>query len=336
MAFLLNAALSMTASAYRAGTSLFGTHTAATDTHLSILHSPLLVLYRGSETYVSVTVLEFEKGGAGKQRRDGGVQVSLIRRGWRAGIFGWAIAKYLGAKTVKGIDVTPATEHGRPNSKSALEGGESSGSRARTAFPAKQLESYEKETRQFVQDQAKTTHELLCDGVSSISQRNVVPVATHIVRIPARANDGYFRIAFCYSDGSVSVSPDFRIFSFSLSSACPRGAALLPPTIAPELILRALSTALHAFLLGLFPIAAILEKILPRAWTRRFMRWAYNRIGGDERKDKLLEKYEMKERLGKATESFYETVPFASAGVRTSHDLAKDQEYGIGGVTYWR
>ena len=336
MSFIVSAATGIVRGLY--GT-VFGTHTATTPTHLTILHSAHLIFYQGSDTYVPLTVLK-RVHGKGKQssaRSEGGVEATLVRRGWRAGFFGWAVAKYLGAKTVKGIDVTPVTEHGRANSQSALDGA-SGGSQVkiRTSFSERKLESYEKESKRFIADYQQTQASAEEASGSNGSKEQLVPVATHFVRIPAKAQDGYFRVVLRYPDGAMAISPDFRIYSFSLSSACPRGAALFPPTIAPELVIRAVSTALYTLLLGLFPVASILQKVLPKKWSRSMMQWAYHKVGADEKAEKMMQKYQVQEKLSTAKTGVLETVPFSGAGIRTDYDLAKDEEYGRGGVTYWR
>ena len=252
---------------------------------------------------------------------------------WHLPVFGWTAGKWLGAKTIKGLEVTPATEHGRPDSKSSLEGGDSSSGKAPTAFPEKQLENYEKQVQRYIQTAEKAEDKAGLQGDTALS--SLKPVATHIVRVPAAAQDGYFRLVFKHSDGTMATSPDFRVYSVSLYSACPRGAAILPPSIIPELLLRAISTALTAILMGLFPLAALLEKILPRKMTRGFMQWAYRKSGAQEKQKELEEKYQVTQKYKQVKTGVFETVPFSSAGIRTDYDLQKDEQYGVGGVTYW-
>ena len=88
MTALLQAPLWLAKSLVSVVSSLTGTHVSATDSHLTIMHAPYLVLYRGSDTYVPVTVLKHNQEGdrkAASGRSSGQVQVVLVRRGWRAG-----------------------------------------------------------------------------------------------------------------------------------------------------------------------------------------------------------------------------------------------------------
>ncbi len=332
MSSVLNGAFSFVRFVLQQVAGIVATPVSYSANYLCILHSSYLVLYHGSDTHVPVTVLEYsqDKKKSSGSGRDAGVKVYLVRKGWRAGLLGWSAAKWLGAKTVKGLDVTPVAEHGRPDSRSTLEGASAHEGKAPTSFPDKQLEKYDKQVQDFVRKANKLDDK--SDGQLGTSVR---PLATHIVRIPAVADDGYFRLVIQHADGSIATSPDFRIYSFSLSSACPRGASILPPRIPFEMLLRIVSTALNTALLALFPVAAILNKILPNKFVRKFLAWAYRKAGVDARKQKLLERYNVDDKVQKARTGFFETVPFASAGIRTDFDVQKDEEYGVGGVTYW-
>lgn len=93
---------------------------------------------------------------------------------------------------------------------------------------------------------------------------------------------------------------------------------------------------LYTFLLGLFPIAAIAEKVLPRGSARKISLWLYRTAGIDRKADRMMQQYNVQERVANAKLSVYQTVPFGSAGIRTEYDLQRDAELGKGGMVYWR
>lgn len=326
--------------------SIAGQDSAATSDFVVLQHTPRLVVYQGSDTHVAVTLFAIQHAGQRPSALDNSsLDIQLVQRGWRAGLLGWSIAKWLGAKTVKGIDVTPTVSHhwaalGAPEAGAGSEAGASVAaagghvaSSARTSFPERTLEKWSKHAARFAAAQAQA-HYVDLPGRKPIEK--LLPLATYAVRIPARAGDGYFRLSVRSGHGPYAVSPDFRVYSLSLTSASPRGAALLPPTIAPELLLRTLSTMLYTFLLGLFPVAAILEKVLPRGSARKVLSWIYRKAGLERKADELMQQYNVQDRVDHARVSVLETVPFASAGIRTEHDLQKDEGLGRGGVSYVR
>ncbi|PWY98252.1 hypothetical protein BCV70DRAFT_202033 [Testicularia cyperi] len=181
-------------------------------------------------------------------------------------------------------------------------------------------------------------------------------LGTFKCRVPVETGDGYFRLWVTIptpigssagakagglfggaSTGTIAMgSPTFRLFSFSLSSASPRGAALLPvPVLVPELALRSISLAVTTLLYGLFPVAAIVDKLLPRWVSRRFMSWLYTRLGIKSRTDQLKSKYKVDERVDEAKQQA-KKIPFATAGIRTEWDLEKDLQRGAAGWAYYR
>lgn len=243
-------------------------------------------------------------------------------------MFGWKAASYMGISLKNGIDISPEHqekwgEHsgGDENIELKEEGddGEQMTLLPKPTLSSKRQTSIEKQLKSTTIIHGNNPHETL---------------ATCLVRIPASSGDGYFRLAFDIAGQSVAFSPTFRIFSLSLSSACPRGSSVLPPTIVPELILRTLSTALYSALLALFPIAAILEKVLPRSWARWMMMKLYRSLGMEEKTQKLMKNYNVQERLDTAKSQVDKKIPWASAGIRTQFEIQRDQQRGVGGVTY--
>lgn len=347
MSAALSTVFALARRTFRLVKSTAGRDSAATKEWVVLQHTPRLVLYQGSDTYVPITLFAVErKDKPAPPMAHGSLQIQLVQRGWRAGLFGWAVAKWLGAKTVKGLDVTPAVSHHRSGAPSddvaSAERGmpdpqnqsaNTAAVVAKTSFPERAVEKWDKDVARFVSQQAAEHYE---EVPWNGTVNKLVPVGTFAVRIPARAGDGYFRLSLRFGHGSYAVSPDFRIYSLSLSSASPRGAALLPPTLVPELLLRTASTALYTALLGLFPVAALMEKILPRGTAGKLLSWFYRALGLDRKADQMIQQYHVQERVEHAKVQVLETVPFSSAGIRTDYDLQKDAALGRGGVTYWR
>lgn len=266
------------------------------------LHGSPLILYRGGHSYVHLTV-------SGPNVANADLKAALVRRGWRAGFVGWSGAKYLGA-TDSGKDVTPAT-------RKAWSASNDSDEPPRIA-PKK---------RQQIDAAIDST------GVESAKRQEH---STMSIRLPASEGDGYFRVVLVKGGAGKEkiYSPTFRLYSLSLSSACPRGSSILPPTLVPELLLRTISTILYAALLALSPLG-FLAKYMPRGITRWIGGKVYRAAGGDAKRDAAFNKYGVQEKLDSA-KSQVAKVPWASAGVRTSWDRKKDEELGVGGVRWTR
>lgn len=185
-------------------------------------------MYQGSETYVPLTLFAIERPGHKTPVFPHDTfHVQLVQRGWRAGLLGWTLARWLGAKTVRGIDVTPVSSHqyGLSNSTSVpVSTNQNTEQTLSTNLPERKLEKYEKDIVRF-ETQQRDTHYVDLPGPKP---NRLVPLATLAVRIPAHAGDGYFRLSLRFNHGPYALSPDFRIYSLSLSSASPRGAALVP------------------------------------------------------------------------------------------------------------
>ena len=329
---VLSAMLGYVFSNFRA---LFTTTHSSTERHTVLLHTSPLVRYH-SPLYVPITVLSHGAGSGRAGKADaGGVKITLVRRGWRAGLFGWTVAPYLGASIKNGIDVTP--EH------SGRWGEESGGQDAMDA-------THERDEEEVGREGSDTVALLPTPGLSTKRQttidkqvrstavRHGLPQHkvdyTCLVRIPASSGDGYFRLVIDQAGQPAAYSPTFRLFSLSLSSACPRGASVLPPTLAPELLLRALSTALYTALLALFPVAAIVEKVLPRSWARWMMTRLYRSLGMEERTQNLMKDWNVQQRLDTAKTQVDQKIPWAGAGIRTRYEIRRDEQRGRGGITY--
>jgi hypothetical protein len=308
---------------YNTFRALFSTTYTTTGKYTVLLHSSPLVRYK-SPLYVAVSLLTHDVNDS-PSVNPSRLKITLVRRGWRAGLFGWSVSSYLGTSLKNGIDVSPEHEEewgASSGGQDAFEMNEGDGKHGdEVALLPKPILSAKRQT--------------------SIEKQHGLPphknVATFLVRVPATSGDGYFRLAVDVAGSTTAFSPNFRIFSLSLSSACPRGSSVLPPTIVPELLLRTISTALYSALLALFPVAAILEKVLPKSWARWMMMKLYRSLGMEERTQKLMKNYNVQERLDTAKTQVDQKIPWASAGIRTQFEIQRDEQRGAGGVTYvWK
>ena len=335
------------------------------------LHNPRLLLYRGPETYVTFSIYAQAYSAEARQRLDAlsssdissvvkGTNVQLVQKGWIAGVVGWNAAGYLGVATKKGWDVTPEgragwkdTQADSPGLSSKQQEDEDWGEKP-TSYRGS-ADEYEmqplnqpevrKETRHIALkrkekiDKQIRAQSSTVDTVDTGSSGSTRVLGTYKCRIPVETGDGYFRfwvtLPSVTRGSSIGIgSPTFRLFSFSLTSASPRGAALLPiPVIAPELALRSVSIALTTIVYGLFPVATIIDKLLPRWMSRRFINWVYTRVGAKNKTEQLKEKYQVDKKVEQAREQV-KKVPFASAGIRTEWDLENDVKRGRGGWAY--
>ncbi|SAM83377.1 uncharacterized protein UBRO_05392 [Ustilago bromivora] len=300
-----------------------------------------------------------------------GTNVQLVQKGWIAGAVGWSAAGYMGVATKKGWGITPegnASWKDTQAESSSLsiqqQEDEDYGEKPqRHSFPSSSTVEYEmqklgrsdsastasselKETRHIALKRKEKIDKQIraqsssVDTVDTGSSSSTRVLGTYKCRIPVETGDGYFRlwvtVPSAVSRGQIGIgSPTFRLFSFSLTSASPRGAALLPaPVIVPELALRSISLALTTLLYGLFPVAAIIDKILPRWMSRKFINWIYTRVGAKGKTDQLKEKYQVDRKVEQAKEQV-KKVPFASAGIRTDWDIERDAKRGPGGWSYY-
>ncbi|UNI19348.1 hypothetical protein JDV02_005537 [Purpureocillium takamizusanense] len=195
-------------------------HPAESTRHYSIIrHSHALVWYRGPCTSVTVTVLsdvpllEEDKATAGSdnRRRRRRPSLWLQEKGYSGGL-GMAVKALVGS-TGRWIDVTPARE-ARPEH-----------------IPEADERAIQRDLRRFAKR-------------ASGRVKAHVPRETYVVRIPATATDGYFRLVLCAGGGGgggggeegkekhsapkrvLCGSPIFRIASTSTDVAVVRGASL--------------------------------------------------------------------------------------------------------------
>ncbi|QPH02787.1 hypothetical protein C2857_007004 [Epichloe festucae Fl1] len=198
---------------------LVGRSAESTKHYTIIRHSHALVWYRGPGTSVSITILADEPVPANRT-------VWLQARGY-SGNAGMSLEALAGSRD-KWIDVTPASEA----EASHLPGAEERG--------------IQRDMRRFAREAAS----LSSSSSSSSSGRagggsggRHVPRETHLVRIPASAGDGYFRLLLCGGDDprkTLCGSPVFRVASTSADMSVVRGASL--GTMPLELGLRVAST----------------------------------------------------------------------------------------------
>ncbi|UZJ56216.1 hypothetical protein CBS101457_005536 [Exobasidium rhododendri] len=314
---------------YNAFRSLFSTTHLTTGKYTVLLHTSPLVRYQ-SPLYVVISLVTHDVD-ATTTIDPSSLKITLVRRGWRAGLLGWSAARYLGVSLKNGIDISP--EHQE-------KWGAESGGDDDMEMEHKGQEGKDEDQVALLPKPALSTkrQESIEKQLKSTTIRHGLPphkvLATCLVRIPAQSGDGYFRLAIDAARQPTAFSPSFRIFSLSLSSACPRGSSLLPPTVVPELLLRTLSTILYSALLALFPVAAILEKVLPRSWARWMMLKLYRSLGMEQKTQKLMKNYNVQERLDVAKTQVDQKIPWASAGIRTQFEIRRDEQRGVGGVTY--
>jgi len=263
-------------------------------------HSRPFILYRGTKTNVLISVF-------GNEPLSSNRKVYLQRRGWRTGLFGWAIGGLLGGSHYPGIDVTPVVSSTTTNQ-----------------------ELSQSEMLAIKNDITR----LLSESTSSQYPHQ----QTLCVHIPVASGDGYFRLVITTSPSSLSVagipslvaaSPVFRVGSIAFSSAHPRGASLLG--LVPELLARSLfvagKTAAYAAFYAAFPFLKVATWI-PGPWKQWALQMLYNTAGGEERFQLQSRVDRMNQSLKKANDKLYKSVPFGAVGVRTAADLLKDDELG--------
>lgn len=182
----------------------------------------------------------------------------------------------------------------------------------RTSFPSEELALYESQSRHFAREW-------------NLGHRsNVVPIATHIVRIPTNAGDGYFYIDL-FSSGESVTTRTIRVWSFTLPLGVPASAPLL--LLVPETLLWAAGTAVQsvACVVSIVPhlalgiIARVLQLVLPRLTGQHVP------LPPPARK-----------RQPSSAGSMRVALDLASIGVRRPLVGQVDEQLGRGGVTYWR
>ncbi|KAH6693454.1 riboflavin kinase [Plectosphaerella plurivora] len=167
-------------------------HPTESTRHYTILrHSPALVWYRGPSTTVSITI--FSDAPLPLTR-----SLWLQRKGF-SGNTGMALKSLVGA-TTSWLDVTPSFRADV------------------SSLPATDERGYQRDIGKFVKK-------------ASSNLKRHLPRETHMVRIPAAAEDGYFRIVLCCGDDGgkrrvLCPSPIFRIASTTTDVSVVRGASL--------------------------------------------------------------------------------------------------------------
>lgn len=166
-------------------------HPTESTRHYTILrHSPALVWYRGPSTTVAITI--FSDTPLPPTR-----SLWLQRKGF-SGNTGMALKSLVGA-TTSWLDVTPSF-HAEAS-----------------ALAATDERGYQRDIGKFIKK-------------ASSNLKRHVPQETHLVRVPAAAEDGYFRLVLCCGDDSkrkvLCPSPIFRIASTTTDASVVRGASL--------------------------------------------------------------------------------------------------------------
>ncbi|KAL6866560.1 hypothetical protein ACO1O0_002672 [Amphichorda felina] len=158
--------------------------------HYSIIrHSHALVWYRGPATSVSITILSDAELPPNRT-------VWLQQKGY-SGNMGMSLKALVGT-TGDWLDVTPATK--------ATAGD----------IPPVDERGIQRDLRRFAKK-------------ASGRQKKHVARETHVVRIPAAATDGYFRLVLCAGEGGKKVlcgCPVFRVASTSTDASVVRGASI--------------------------------------------------------------------------------------------------------------
>ncbi|KAF5004788.1 hypothetical protein FDECE_8727 [Fusarium decemcellulare] len=165
-------------------------HPAESTKHFTIIrHSHALVWYRGPNTSIPITILSDEPLPATRT-------VWLQQKGF-SGNMGMTLKALVGTNG-NWIDVTPA-------SKAAVE-----------HISETEERGIQRDFKRFVKK-------------ASGRLKKHLPRETHIVRIPAAATDGYFRLVLCSGEDGKKVlcgSPVFRIASTSTDASVVRGSSL--------------------------------------------------------------------------------------------------------------
>lgn len=157
--------------------------------HFTVIrHTHALVWYRGPSTSVSITIMSDQPLPANRT-------VWLQQKGF-SGNMGMNLKALVGT-TGSWIDVTPANRA------------------APEHIPEGDERGIQRDLKRFFKK-------------ASGRSKHHVPRETHVVRIPAAATDGYFRLIICGEDGKKVLCgcPVFRIASTSTDAAVVRGAGL--------------------------------------------------------------------------------------------------------------
>ncbi|OBS17702.1 hypothetical protein FPOA_09435 [Fusarium poae] len=165
-------------------------HPAESNKHFSIIrHSHALIWYRGPATSVPITILSDEPLPPTRT-------IWMQQKGY-SGNVGMSLKALMGT-TGTWLNVTPAT-------RASVE-----------HLPEADERGIQRDFKRFVKK-------------ASGKLKNHIPRETHIVRIPAAATDGYFRLVVCAGEDNKKIlcgSPVFRIASTSTDVSTVRGSSL--------------------------------------------------------------------------------------------------------------
>ncbi|KAM0412073.1 hypothetical protein ACHAPD_008729 [Fusarium lateritium] len=165
-------------------------HPAESNKHFSIIrHSHALIWYRGPATSVPITILSDEPLPPTRT-------IWMQQKGY-SGNVGMSLKALMGT-TGTWLNVTPAT-------RASVE-----------HLPEADERGIQRDLKRFVKK-------------ASGKLKNHIPRETHIVRIPAAATDGYFRLVVCAGEDNKKIlcgSPVFRIASTSTDVSTVRGSSL--------------------------------------------------------------------------------------------------------------
>lgn len=221
-------------------------HPAESTRHFTIIrHSHALVWYRGPATSIPITVLS-------------DAPLSPTRTMWLqqkgySGNMGMSLKALMGT-TGNWLNVTPATkaapEHIAENEERGIQ---------------RDLKRFKKK--------------------ASGRLKTHVPMETHIIRIPATATDGYFRLVLCNGEDGKKVlcgSPVFRIASTSTDPTIVRGSSL--STMPLEMGLKVASTVGQQVVRKYTGVAgAIVEtgakRVAPNAKVKKTVQKVYQKSG---------------------------------------------------------
>ncbi|KAH8891263.1 hypothetical protein GQ53DRAFT_866123 [Thozetella sp. PMI_491] len=224
--------------------------TTESNKHYTILrHSPPMIMYRGGSTSVTISIFSSPSHPLPADRT-----LWLQRRGF-SGDTGLKIRAMISADG-DWVDVTP-----------------------RHQTEASKLE--EADERAWQRDLGRITEKEAKKGDKGHLVRE-----THVVRIPAAAEDGYFRLALCTGGGGrrrvLCASPIFRLTSASADPSVFRGAGLASMPL--ELSVKVASMVGQAHVQTLIaPVTSITDRLQPGFVTQTVAQTAYDMSGLEDK-----------------------------------------------------
>lgn len=276
---------------------LHGSEISVSSHYSTLRHSAPFVYYAGTDTKVTFSVF-------GDKALPNDRRIFLQKRGWLTGLFGWTFGSLIGGGMLPGREVTPETSLARVSPS--------------------------------IQKSVKSFHDK-CNDARADAHR---PLQTNIVHIPVVSGDGYFRLRVTTSDpyDTLSTTRVFRVGSASLSSASPRGADII--TLPFESVFKTLQvtsiTAGYAAFYSAFPFLKLAQYI-PGGWQKSAIDTLWRWANGNDRKDELLEKYQVNQRMESVQnwgDNVDKSLPWSKAGVRRREHFESDKKFGRGGEYY--